>query len=278
MKTLRLSVWMASLFYAGVSLAADPQLISTRIAEADAMTDPAASFWKGAAEVAVPLLPQNIVSIKEEKPAITQIQVKSIHNDKWIAFRLSWSDPAPDHIVKGKDFGDQVAVEIPVDPKSKPSPMMGNKGGRVAIFQWRAAFEHDLADGPPEIAKLYPNAHSDLYPDQFLKESDAQSYRGALAVGNGISQAKNSPVLDQMAEGFGSLTINPEQHAMGKGIWKDGQWQVVISHPLNTNSPGDPQLASGLETSVSFAVWEGGHGEVGSKKAWANWVTLKIDP
>lgn len=36
-------------------------------------------------------------------------------------------------------------------------------------------------------------------------------------------------------------------------------------------------LAPGDETLAAFAVWEGGAREVGSRKAWSDWVKLKLD-
>jgi hypothetical protein len=88
--------------------------------------------------------------------------------------------------------------------------------------------------------------HVDVYPDEVLRVTDARAYMGAVGVDNPISGPKNSPVLEQMAEGFGSLTVLPQQRADGKGVW-------------------------------AFAVWDGGSKEVGSRKAWANWVQLKLD-
>jgi hypothetical protein len=41
--------------------------------------------------------------------------------------------------------------------------------------------------------------------------------------------------------------------------------------------PNDPTLAPGSETLAAFAVWEGGAHEVGARKAWSNWVPLKLE-
>jgi len=37
-------------------------------------------------------------------------------------------------------------------------------------------------------------------------------------------------------------------------------------------------LSPGDETVAAFAVWEGGHREVGARKAWSDWVPLTLDP
>jgi DMSO reductase family type II enzyme heme b subunit len=80
-----------------------------------------------------------------------------------------------------------------------------------------------------------------------------------------------------MAEGFGTLTVEPEQQSDGRGVWAEGRWRVVITHPMAPGDPNDPMLAPGSETLAAFAVWEGGAREVGARKAWSNWVQLKLD-
>ena len=154
--------------------------------------------------------------------------------------------------------------------------MMGNPGGRVNIMQWRAAFQKDIDTGPPTVRELYPNAWADVYPDEVLSASDARPYSGALGLENPISRGRASPVLDQMAEGWGSMTVKPDQHALGKGVWKDGVWRVVITRPMVSDDLNAPRLTPGDQTVVGFAVWEGGNREVGARKAWAPWTPMVI--
>jgi DMSO reductase family type II enzyme heme b subunit len=154
--------------------------------------------------------------------------------------------------------------------------MMGNPGGRVNIMQWRAAFQRDLDYAAPTVRELYPHAWADVYPDEVLSATDARPYAGALGVENPISRGRASPVLDQMAEGWGTMTVKPDQHALGGGMWKDGRWRVVITRPMVSDDLNAPALTPGLATVAAFAVWEGGHREVGARKAWAPWVPLRI--
>jgi DMSO reductase family type II enzyme heme b subunit len=154
--------------------------------------------------------------------------------------------------------------------------MMGNPGGRVNIMQWRAALQRDIDRGPPSITELYPHAWADVYPDEVLGATDARPYTGALGIENPVSRGHASPVLDQMSEGWGSMTVKPDQHVLGKGVWRDGAWRVVITRPLVSDDVNAPRLVPGLRTSVAFAVWEGGHREVGARKAWSLWVPLAV--
>jgi hypothetical protein len=261
-----------------VSAWAAETLHAIRVKDAGPLVDPGAAFWKGARPVRVTMLPQVVATPTHSNPAITSLTVKAAHNGQWLAVLLEWKDPTKNDRIILDEFGDQVAVELPVHYKKDalPNPMMGNPGGRVNIWQWRAAFQHDIDKGEPTIRDLYPNTRVDIYPDEMLRTIDARPYMGAMGVDNPISRPKASPVLDQMAEGWGTMTVHPEQNADGKGIWKDGLWQVVITHPLVTASEHHMRLQPGGESVIAFAVWDGGNREVGSRKAWSAWVPLRL--
>ena len=102
---------------------------------------------------------------------------------------------------------------------------------------------------------LYPFAHTDVYPDQVLRATDVRPYLGAIGLDNPISHPNRTPVLDQMAEGWGTMTVKPVQRAEGRGSWSRG-WQVVIAYPLAAGGDSDPRLKPGSETVAAFAVWE----------------------
>jgi hypothetical protein len=242
--------------------------------------DPGALAWKDARAVTVAMLPQTVTLPHQPEPAVKTLTVRAIHNGGWVAFLVQWKDPTKSDRVILDNFGDQVAIQLPVDIKATPpSPMMGNPGGRVNIMQWRAAFQKDIEDGhAPTIRDLYPYSWTDYYPDEVLGATDARPYAGALGIENPISRGTATPVLDQMAEGWGSMTVKPDQHALGKGVWKDGAWSVVVTRPMVSDDVNAPRLGPGDRAVVSFAVWEGGHREVGSRKAWAPWTPLVIAP
>ena len=256
------------------------QIDVQRVAGQEKLLDPKAAFWLAIPAVPVSMLPQIITIPRHPNNMIKELSVRVVHNGSWIAFHLEWKDTSKsDRIVVDK-FGDQVAVQIPVkfNKDAPPSPMMGNPGGRVDIWQWRAAFQRDLDEGEPQVRDLYPYAQVDVYPDQVLRATDARPYMGAVGVDNPISHALRTPVLDQSADGWGTMTVEIDgQDADGRGVWENGVWRVVIVHPLAT-APGenDIHLFPGDDSIAAFAVWDGGNREVGSRKAWSNWVPLRL--
>jgi hypothetical protein len=258
-------VALAALLAGAAPAAAQAPLVAARIPGAGPILDPGAPAWKDARPVTVAMLPQTVALPQRPDPAVKALTVRALHNGGRVIL---------------DNFGDQVAIQLPVDIRATPpSPMMGNPGGRVNIMQWRAAFQKDIDDGhAPSIHDLYPNAWADYYPDEVLGATDARPYAGALGIENPISRGTATPVLDQMAEGWGSMTVKPDQHALGKGVWKDGAWSVVITRPMVSDDVNAPRLVPGDRTVVAFAVWEGGHREVGARKAWAPWTPLVIGP
>jgi hypothetical protein len=276
--------WTAvAAFAVGLGLAAAGSAAETlqaiRVTDIGPLVDPDAAFWYEAKAVQVTMLPQVVTTPMNATPAIASLTVRAAHNGQWLAVLLEWKDPTKSDRIVLDQFGDQVAVQVPIHYRKDavPSPMMGNPGGRVNIWQWRAAFQHDIDRGEPAVRDLYPNTLVDIYPDQVLRAIDARPYTGALGVDNPISRPRPSPVLDQMAEGWGTMTVHAEQNADGKGVWEDGVWRVAITHPLITANPHHLRIQPGGETVVAFAVWDGGSREVGSRKAWSGWVPLKLE-
>jgi DMSO reductase family type II enzyme heme b subunit len=273
----RFAVLLAALALWAAAAEAQSSLTAVRVPGAGPITDPSLALWKRARPVKVAMLPQTVTVPQKPDAAVKELTVRAVHNGGWIAFLIEWTDPTISNTIVLDSFGDQVAVQLPIDTKAAaPSPMMGNAGGRVNIMQWRAAFQRDLDYAAPTVRDLYPNAWADVYPDEVLGAADARPYSGALGIENPISRGRATPVLDQMAEGWGSMTVKPDQHALGMGVYRDGGWHVVITRPMVSDDVNAPRLLPGDRTVVGFAVWEGGNREVGARKAWAPWMPLVI--
>lgn len=278
-----LGLILALLFLVAAAASAQapaPTIRMARVPSGSTLDDPAAEFWSSMPPVVVPVLAQGITTPSLAKAAVERLDVRAAHDGAVWAVRIEWMDKTRSDRIVVDNFGDQVAVEVPMlfREGALPSPMMGNPGARVGVLQWRAAFQHDLQYGPPQLRDVYPNAMVDVYPDEVLRTIDARPYSGALEVGNPVSAARGSSVLDQMAEGFGTMTVKPEQHAGGQGRWIGNRWIVAITHPLSRGGPNEPDVRAGAKSAFAFAVWEGGNNEVGSRKAWAPWVEVAVAP
>jgi complex iron-sulfur molybdoenzyme family reductase subunit gamma len=82
------------------------------------------------------------------------------------------------------------------------------------------------------------------------------------------------------AEGRGTTTRHPDAPLTGKGVWRNGVWQVVLSRPFNVSLPAAfvVPLAPGLKHKCTFAVWQGSNKERAGLKAYQPlWQPLEIE-
>lgn len=244
---------------------------------------PAATGWNGIVEAEIGLMAQMIAKPNPEKAYTTKAKVQIIHDGKRIAFRMRWSDPEVSEAGKLGEYSDAIALQFPVLDNAAPPPIfMGAPGNPVHIFHWRVQYQADEERGMKTIKDIYPNLHSDIYPNEFpdrgrLKhatQGEVEMFSTAVAAGN--PQAYSKKAVDEMkAEGFGTSVVLPPGDAAGRGEWKDGEWTVVISRPLAC--AGGSILESGKASAYGLAVWQGGQGEVGSRKSITMvWVPFKL--
>ncbi len=64
----------------------------------------------------------------------------------------------------------------------------------------------------------------------------------------------------------------------GKGIWRDGHWNVVLVRELNSSDADDVKLKPKQPVPVSFAVWNGEQRDRNGRKVISNWFQLLIEP
>ena len=247
--------------------------------------------WEKTRFVSVKLYPQNIVSPKVRRASVKSIRVKVLYNTEKIAFLLEWDDKTRDALLDVDKYTDQVAIQLPLNPSSPPSFMMGQKGGRVHIIHWKAIWQDDIEKGYRDVDVLYPNYWVDLYwmgQPQFFGEGEihthpphlrefispeAEIFIPGFAAKNPMAVLhRKYPVEEVMAEGFGTLTTQPRQNASGWGVWENGKWRVIIARPLVSDDPLDAPITK--KTYVAFAVWDGSKGNVGARKNYSPWIEL----
>ncbi|UCE84623.1 MAG: hypothetical protein JSU66_09630 [Deltaproteobacteria bacterium] len=81
-----------------------------------------------------------------------------------------------------------------------------------------------------------------------------------------------------VAEGLGTSRTLDVELVRGRGVWKEGRWQIVIARALRvaTDEPV-AQLTAGETTGFGVAVWDGQHGERAGIKAFSgDWRELRL--
>ncbi len=243
-----------------------------------------ADYWSGVPADSVMLMAQMITKPMPAKAETEKVMVQIVHDGKYIAFRLRWADKENSEAGRLAEFSDAVALEFPVLDNAAPPPIfMGVAKNPVNIFHWRAQYQHDAEVGKKTVQDIYPNMHSDIYPNEFpdrgkLKAATTEqmeTFSPAIAAGNPQSSRKRA-VDEMLAEGFGTSVVTAGGNSIGHGEWKDGQWVVVISRALKC--PGGSVLEIGKGSSFGVAVWQGGKDEVGSRKAITMaWTPFQIE-
>jgi hypothetical protein len=247
--------------------------------------EPQAGYWQQAPELAVSLLAQPMISPRPVENATPAVTVQAVHDGKRIAFRMRWKDKERSDAGRSGEYSDGFALQFPVKSnENPPAVMMGSTGDPVHIFHWRAQYQRDAEQGKPKMKDLYPNITVDMYPMEFadpgsvkhLTDADREGFSPAVAEGNPQAYPKTG-VDEIVAEGFGSSSVVKSQGSVGRAVWKDGEWTLVITRALEVQ--GGSTLQAGGKSFVAFAVWQGGAGEVGSRKSVTMmWTPLTLGP
>ena len=256
------------------------ELVSATVTGDLKETDLAAPYWKKAKVEKITLMAQPMVAPRPKTTTTAELEVQSVHNASEIAFRVRWKDTEKSEAGRLGEFSDALAIQFPVKTKEPPPPVfMGAKDDPVHIFHWRAQYQRDVEKGKPEMKDLYPNISIDIYPMEYpdwgkLEQVDAQKrevFSPGKASGNPQSYEK-SGVDEIFAEGFSTSSVQIPHGASAHAKWENGQWTLIIVRPLMIE--GGSTLTPGGKSNVAFAAWQGGKGEVGSRKC----VTMMWTP
>jgi hypothetical protein len=247
--------------------------------------DPFALEWDSVKPMAVAVTPQGVTMPMLEQASVEAVDVQALTDGRVILWRLSWADSVPDGNVDSGRFADAVAIQFPLEQDA--SYMMGEVGKRVQILHWKGIWQKDVDEHFQDVQDVHPNYWADLYwfasgefpypvPEAFA-DTLSHAWFPAYRAGNPVADfLRAQPVEELIAEGFGSLTHQPDAVTTGAGAWRDGRWAVLFARPLHTPDPLDYQFSAGARGNFSVAVWEGTAGNVGGRKHWSMWFEFLV--
>ncbi|MFQ5530881.1 MAG: ethylbenzene dehydrogenase-related protein, partial [Gemmatimonadota bacterium] len=261
----QLAAFVASLAQSTGSDRSAGAVIVARRLSSDVPVEPGDPVWQTAREVSVPMSGQATYAPRWQVPAISDLAVRAVYNDREIAFRLEWDDRWADTLaadptttaaegweaddtypvlypdgerVRGW-FADAVEIMFPVRHEGSlvlPHLVYGNAGQPVDLWRWRADHQFDVR-GPGAVLELRADGG-----DQPPEPHDTAS-----------------------------------QLADGTGVWTDGRWSVVIRRPLSTaDGTSEVQVSPGQYVPVAFHGWEGSNGETGLRMALSSWYFVYL--
>lgn len=260
-----LSLYVKSLIH-NRNLAAS--MLKAKYISGELPTDAADPLWEQAEPLEAALSGQIIWKPRWLIPSVETMVVKALFNDKDIAFKLVYDDRFKDvkhdetslipptdtayPILASEDpefdphytlnkfvLRDSTAIQFPVKPL---------EGTEKPHFMW------GYAGNPVYLLKWNADWQEDPDRKGCVDEMNAK--------GN-----KNPP----------SSQPDENQGTIGKGVWNDGQWSVVIKRSLLTEDKNDVQFERGRFIPISFQAWDGSNSEDGSRMSLSTWDYLILE-
>ncbi|MCC6601942.1 MAG: hypothetical protein IT327_01965 [Anaerolineae bacterium] len=264
----------------GVTIAA------AQVAGALPLDDVASAVWEEATAVSIPLSAQIVARPMFPDANVKAVDVRALYNDEQIAFLVTWEDETMDDTaVRVQDFADAVAIQFPL-VEGQPFFCMGQQGGNVNIWHWKADWQAGLATRQ-DVDDVYPDMYVDGYTfadteagaTAPVSSYEDINYVPAMAADNLFASASYaSPVEDLIAGSFGSLTSQPAemQNVLGHGEFTDGKWRVIFARDLQSPAAEDAQFENNQVYQLAFAAWDGANEERNGQKSTSQWISLQL--
>jgi DMSO reductase family type II enzyme heme b subunit len=134
-------------------------LVTVAPAAARIPDDPNAELWKTLPPQTFPLMGQVIVDPRNVNPAIDEVTVRAVYNDREIVFHLSWDDPTPSKPDGRQTFADAIALQFPTRLDrggERPYFLMGDASEPAYQLRWQSdkGAVEITAGGPAKVAVL----------------------------------------------------------------------------------------------------------------------------
>lgn len=243
-------------------------MIKAKYISGELPIDPDDQLWNQAESLEVGLTGQVIWKPRWLIPTVDLITVKVLFNDENIAFRLVWDDPFKDTEHDESTLIPPTDTAYPIlasdDPDFEPHYML-NK------FKLRDSVAIQFSVKPVEAHEkphfMWGNTSNPVYLLKWNADWQEDAQRRSPVDEMNAKGHKNPP-KSQTDEG---------RKAMGKGVWKDGRWNVVIVRPLLTEDKNDAQFERGKFIPISFQAWNGANSEEGSRMSLSTWNYLMLE-
>jgi hypothetical protein len=243
------------------------------------LLDLESELWRSARPLQVSLSAQQISRPLSLETRTRSVTARALHNNAELAILIEWVDATQnDSNLRVQDFQDMVALQFPVGV-DQPFYCMGQEGGNVEIWLWKAAWQADLV-ARQDMESIYPDMYADEMDPDFDPGSDVDLYYPARSVGNLLAKPTRFSSIETLAAGgFGSLTSLAEesQIVQGYGQWTDGKWKVIFSRELEPSPIELVTFEPGRNYSVAFAAWDGAYYERNGQKSTSQWVSLQLN-
>ncbi|GAX62460.1 cytochrome c [Candidatus Scalindua japonica] len=262
-------------------------VLKSKLLEGNLPKGPDDVAWDTLEAVELPLAGQIVASPRFWTPSANSIRIRSFYNDKNIAFLVEWDDRTNE---QSEIYSDAVALQFPTkipEGLKKPYFAMGDSSKGVELLHWKAYDESVLTVQSSEEDNIETEAdggsEAEDEPDEAESEETADEEQEDELVSEGSAMQEFEgffSIKEMNAKGFKRLSVQPDasQNSKGKGHWKNGKWQVMITRPLFTRDKKiDVQFEKGKLIPYALAVWDGSNSEIKGQKAISSWYYLTLE-
>ncbi|MGR3294397.1 MAG: ethylbenzene dehydrogenase-related protein [Candidatus Scalindua sp.] len=242
--------------------------------------------WNTLEAVEMPLAGQIVASPRFWMPSINSIRIKSFYNNENIAFLLEWDDRTDEQT---ETYSDAVAIQFPTkipEGLKKPYFAMGDSGNGVELLHWKAYDESVLVAQSADAIETETDGGESLEEQEEADSGDSGETEVVQEDEGNVEEAVKQEfkgffkIKEMNAKGFRRLSVQPDdsQNSLGKGHWKNGKWQVMITRPLITgDKKTDVQFVKGKLFPYALAVWDGSNSEIKGQKAISSWYYITLE-
>jgi mono/diheme cytochrome c family protein len=200
---------------------------------------------------------------------IDDLWVRSVYNDKEIAFMLQWDDRSKSVAEKAPPFeANEVNIDAYVkeqEPKTGEQGSIAAKQNNYTVFNDAVAIQFPVKwqeIPPPEKPRYFWG--DSKYPVDITKW-----------MADGSLKAYTGTGWDQDLEDRDDFT---EKLALLKGEWKDGLWTVIFKRPRKGDYDEDTYFEMGKYIPTVFFAWDGHNGDAGRKLAVSAFYYTILEP
>ncbi len=238
--------------------------------EGDIPADPEHELWQKRERRIVLLGGQITHKPRNFVNRIDDVWVKSLYNDKQIAFLFQWEDRSQS-VASGKVPFEPTQVNLDTfgikeqPPKTGEPDSIAANQNKYTVYNDAFAIEFPVKwqeIPPPEKPRFFWGDQK--YPVDIVKWS-----------ADGSLKAYNGTGWDQDFEDRDDFT---ERLKLLKAEWKDGLWTVMFQRPLKGDYDEDTKFEMGKYIPTVFFAWDGHNGDVGRKLAVSAFYYTILQP
>ena len=264
----------------GKPLAIDPSadkpkinfVVSSGVVEGEIPADPEHELWKKRARRYVAMGGQITHKPRNFVNRIDDIWVKSLYNDKYVAFMFQWDDRTKS-VAEGKLTWAPTSVNIDVkeqDPKTGEEGSIASHQNNYTVYNDAIAIETAVKwkDLPAPIKPRYLFGSNEQFPVDIVKwEAD-----GSLRAFKGTGWDKDFEERFNYEENIKILFSE----------WKNGRWTVIVQRPMGDKKEQeydeDTFFERGQYIPTVFFAWDGHNGDAGRKMAVSAFYYTFLEP